>query len=54
MMDKNGNIVKQVNVSGSGKASMIIDATTLAAGVYSYSLLVDGKLIATKQVVISK
>jgi hypothetical protein len=54
MMDKNGNIIKKVNVSGTGKGSIMIDATTLAAGVYSYSLIIDGKLISTKQMVFSK
>ena len=48
MIDKIGNIVKQRNISGTGKGSITIDATTLAAGVYSYSSLIDGKLIGTK------
>jgi hypothetical protein len=54
MIDKNGNAVKQLNISGTGKGSITIDATTLSSGVYSYSLIVDGKLIATKQMVFSK
>jgi hypothetical protein len=31
-----------------------IDASTLAAGAYQYSLIVDERFLATKQMVISK
>ncbi|HYK46794.1 MAG TPA: hypothetical protein VEV83_16565, partial [Parafilimonas sp.] len=47
--DNSGKVLKQVNVSGSGKGSVQINAATLSAGAYQYSLLVDGKLIDTKQ-----
>ena len=47
--DNNGKTLKQINVSGSGKGSVTVDASTLSAGAYNYSLIVDGKLIATKQ-----
>jgi len=30
------------------------DASTLAAGAYQYSLMIDGRLIATKQMVLNK
>ena len=52
--DKNGKTLKAVNVSGSGKGNIKVDATTLASGAYQYSLVIDGKLIATKQMVIAK
>jgi hypothetical protein len=52
--DKLGNKIKAVNISGSGKGIVNIDASTLSSGAYQYSLMVDGKLIATKQMVLAK
>jgi uncharacterized delta-60 repeat protein len=51
--DKNGRQLKQLNLS-SGKGSVHIDASTLAAGAFNYSLYVDGRLIAAKQMVLAK
>jgi hypothetical protein len=51
--DKNGNTLKQINLSAN-KGSVSIDASTLISGAYQYSLYVDGKLIDTKQFVVSK
>ncbi|MEP6514233.1 MAG: tail fiber domain-containing protein [Parafilimonas sp.] len=52
--DKGGKTLKEVNVSGSGKGSLQIDASTLSNGAYQYSLYVDGKLIDTKQMILAK
>lgn len=52
--DKSGKTLKAVNVSGTGKSSLNVDASTLASGAYAYSLLVDGKLIGTKQMILTK
>jgi len=52
--DKTGKVLKQINISGTGKGTVNIDASTLSAGVYSYSLIIDGKLISTKQMILSK
>ena len=52
--DKSGKALKEINVSGSGKGSVNVDASTLSAGAYQYSLYVDGKLIDTKQMVLLK
>jgi hypothetical protein len=52
--DKNGKTLKIATVSGSGKGRLSIDASVLAAGAYNYSLLVDGKLIGTKQMVLAR
>jgi hypothetical protein len=52
--DNGGKILKQVNVSGAGRGSVNINASSLAAGTYNYSLWVDGRLIDTKQMVLSK
>ncbi len=51
--DKNGNALKQIILSGS-KGSVNIDAAMLSAGSYQYSLYVDGKLIASKQMELLK
>jgi hypothetical protein len=52
--DKAGKTLKTVNVSGSGKGSLKVDAATLASGAYSYSLIVNGKLIGTKEMILAK
>jgi flagellar hook assembly protein FlgD len=51
--DKNGNALKTITLSNN-KGSVNIDAATLSSGAYQYSLYVDGKLIASKQMIISK
>src|SRR5262249_49445022 len=51
--DKKGNALKQVNLSDH-KGSANVDASTLSSGAYQYSLYVDGKLIVSKQMIISK
>jgi hypothetical protein len=49
VVDKTGNILKEVNINGSSKGSLQLDASTLASGAYNYSLFVNGKLISTRQ-----
>jgi hypothetical protein len=52
--DKNGRIVKQVDISGSGKGIVTIDLTTLSLGTYQYSLVIDGQNMNTKQMMLAK
>jgi hypothetical protein len=52
--DKNGKQLKQLNISGSGNGSLNIDASTLSSGAYNYSLIVDGKVISSKQMILVK
>lgn len=52
--DNSGRVLKQINISGQGKGSVNIDAASLAAGTYNYSLWIGGKLIDTKQMVLTK
>jgi len=52
--DKNGNMTKQINISGSGKGQVKFDATSLYSGTYQYTLFADGKAIASKQMIIAK
>lgn len=52
--DKTGKTIKYVNISGPGKGTLSVDASTLASGAYQYALIVDGKQIASKQMVLAK
>ncbi len=52
--DNSGHTLKTMNVSGNGKGTLNVDASTLSSGAYSYSLLIDGKLVGTKQMVLAK
>ncbi len=52
--DKNGNILKEINISGNGKGSIKVDASMLSSGAYQYSLYADDKLIGTKQMILMK
>lgn len=51
--DKNGSALKTITLSNN-KGSANINAATLSSGAYQYSLYVDGRLIATKQFIVSK
>ena len=52
--DYTGKTIKAVNVSGSGKGSLTIDASALTSGAYNYSLYVSGKLIDAKHMILTK
>src|SRR6185369_13283163 len=52
--DKNGKILKESNISGSGNGSLKVDASLLASGGYQYSLYINNKLVDTKQMMIGK
>jgi len=46
--------IKQINLSNADKETIRIDASTLSSGAYNYSLYADGKLISTKQMILTK
>lgn len=52
--DNSGKGLKQLNVSGTGKGALNIDASMLSSGTYNYSLIVDGKIITTRQMTLAK
>ena len=52
--DKNGKVLKQIRITGQGKGTINLDAATLASGTYHYSLVVDGKLVASKQMMLMR
>ncbi len=51
--DRSGRTMKQVNVTP-GKGTINIDASVLTPGTYNYSLVVNGKVISTKQMMVAK
>ena len=53
-VNKAGSVLKEINIAGSGKGSINISAATFASGVYSYSLYANGRLVDTKQMVLTK
>jgi len=52
--DKNGNTLKQINLYDKDKGSVLVDASTLSSGAYQYSLIVDGRMISSKQMMLIK
>lgn len=52
--DMNGQTLKQFNISNSGFGKLSINPGQFAQGTYTYSLFVDGKMIDTKQMILTK
>jgi hypothetical protein len=52
--DPSGKTIKAINISGSGRGSVQVNASTLASGTYSYSLFIDGKIMETKKMILTK
>ncbi len=52
--DKSGKAIKEVNISGSGNGSLNVDASTLVSGAYQYVLYVDGRMLDSKQMILTK
>jgi hypothetical protein len=49
-----GQLIRSIPLETMGPGQVQIDATNLSAGMYLYSLLVDGQLIATEKMVLGK
>lgn len=49
--DMNGRIIKQVTINERGQSKLTVYGENLQKGIYTYSLIADGKLIATKKMV---
>ncbi|NQX99393.1 MAG: T9SS C-terminal target domain-containing protein, partial [Flavobacteriales bacterium] len=47
--DINGRIIKQVTINERGEGKLTVYGENLEKGIYTYSLIADGKLIATKK-----
>jgi len=49
-----GKVVRQIDLSQSGRSTLLLKTGTFPAGTYQYSLIIDGKLLDTKRMVIVK
>jgi hypothetical protein len=49
--DMNGHTIKQANINGSN--ALNVSAGSLAAGTYKYALVVDGKVLNTKTMILT-
>lgn len=49
-----GSQIKQIAVNERGDTSVIIEGSTLKAGIYYYSLIADGKEVDTKKMILTK
>jgi hypothetical protein len=49
-----GQTLKQINISEKGRGTVNIDASTFPAGTYNYALIVDERIISSKQMVLTK
>lgn len=54
VIDESGITIKIFNLSGTGKGTLNFSSPVRVGASYQYSLLVDGKLIDTKQMVLAK
>jgi hypothetical protein len=54
VFDMNGKLLKTYQVKGQGKGQLTINAKELSAGLYHYSLVVDGQEIDTKKMIITE
>jgi len=52
--DISGRLLKQIPVMSKGAGTVNINAGTLSAGTYNYSLIVDGSVVDTKKMVLIK
>lgn len=52
--DLNGRVIKQVDITERGEGKITVYGENLQNGIYTYSLIADGQLIATKKMVKSK
>jgi hypothetical protein len=49
--DLNGRIIKELIIDERGESKLTVYGTNLKTGIYTYSLIADGELIATKKMV---
>lgn len=54
IFDMQGGLKKQMQVSAKGNGSVTINASELPAGMYIYSLIVDGREIDSKRMILTK
>ncbi len=54
IFDMQGSLKKQMQITGKGNGSLTINASELPAGMYIYTLIVDGREIDSKRMILTK
>jgi len=54
IMDMNGRVIKTAQLSDVRSGELVIKAEELGAGTYTYTLIVDGQVVDTKKMVLTK
>ncbi|NOG95449.1 MAG: hypothetical protein HND27_06675 [Bacteroidetes bacterium] len=49
-----GRIIKTVDINQTGHGQLKVYAANLSQGIYQYSIVVDGKIIDTKKMLVEK
>jgi hypothetical protein len=52
--NETGSIVKEINITDKGEVAVNLAAGTLSAGVYYYTLIVDGQKVDTKKMILTR
>ena len=52
--DLNGQILKTIHLQNDGLGTISLSARELAAGTYTYTLILDGRIIDTKKMVLTR
>jgi hypothetical protein len=52
LTDKLGRLVKTIPVAPAAAGTAVLNTSLLSSGVYNYSLVVDGKTVETKKMVV--
>jgi hypothetical protein len=51
--DMQGTQIKKIPINGKNSQNIVIQGSELKAGMYMYSLIIDGKVIDTKKMVLT-
>jgi flagellar hook assembly protein FlgD len=54
IMDINGRLMKLLDLQGTGEGQVNLNTNDLSSGSYQYSLVLDGQLFTSKQMVLTK
>jgi hypothetical protein len=49
-----GTLLKNIAITGYGRQEIKVDIKDLSIGIYAYSLVIDGKRVATKKMSVMK
>lgn len=52
--DMNGKQIRKTDITGRGQCQMVLSASELEAGMYLYTLVADGDIVATKRMILTK